>query len=351
MATGNNTSFSFREIQNTEDFNPLDISPGASFTQGRQYGTWQAELGRKVIRFAVNVNNEPVAYGQAIVYPLFQTYNCIYLPYGPVLKNYSPELLSFLKKELTAIAHRENAIFVRLDPTPYNPDARTILAQLFSKSPLYTYHSAYYQPRVEWVLNLSQSEESIQKDMHKNTRYSVRTAEKKGVTTEIITENVGDYFEKFYQLMRETADRNGFGIHPKKYYETIFNTLTTQSTSYLVVTKYQDTTLVIDVIIVFGKTANYVFGTSSNEHRDTLPSYHAQWEAIKYAKAIGCTNYNFGGIALEGDTDTSWKGLTLFKKHWGGSMIHHMPFYDIVTQPLLYHMYNMRKLMMNLLRR
>lgn len=345
MTSANDRQFSFRELLETEDFNPLDISVEAPFTQGKLYGMWQAQLGRKVIRFIVSANNESVAYGQAIVYPLFQTYNCIYLPYGPVLKNYSPELLSFLKKELTAIAHRENTIFVRLDITPYDPDAKTVLAQLFSKSPLYTYHSAYYQPRVEWVLDLSQSEESIQKDMHKNTRYSVRTAEKKGVTTEIITTNVGKYFEEFYRLMKETADRNGFGIHPKKYYEAIFNTLTADGASYLVVTKYQNTILVIDVIIVFGQTANYVFGTSSNEHRDTLPSYHAQWQAIRHAKAIGCTSYNFGGIALEGDTDTSWKGLTLFKKHWGGSMLHHMPFYDIVVNPILYIAYNAMKLL------
>ena len=57
--------------------------------------------------------------------------------------------------------------------------------------------------------------------------------------------------------------------------------------------------LAMDLVIVFGKIANYVFGGSSDEERNRMPTYLAQWKAICYAKQLNCSNYNFGGISTE----------------------------------------------------
>ena len=128
----------------------------------------------------------------------------------------------------------------------------------------------------------------------------------------------------------------------KKYYKTIFENLS-RTSSYLSVARYGEKILAIDLVIVFGKTANYVFGCSSNEERNRMPAYLAQWEAICYAKELNCDYYNFGGISAENNIYKGWEGLTIFKKKFGGKEVRHSDFFDVVVNPFLYHLYNLRK--------
>lgn len=348
MISSSNENFSFRELGEKEIFDPVSLCEESSFTQAKFYGDWQKKLGRAVKRFVISHNDDPLVYFQLIKYPLFGKHSCLYLPYGPVFKEYSPELVRFLFAQIKRITRKENAVFARIDPTPRNTDEEKLFAQLFKKAAFYTYHSSYYQPRKEWHLDIRQNDTQLLQDMHKNTRYSVRLAEKRGVEVEIITSHFADYFENFYALMQETAGRNKFRLHPKQYYEAIFETLEKDSTSYLVIARYQKKILVIDVMIAFGTIMNYVFGTSSNEHRETLPSYMAQWEAIQYAKKLGYQRYNFGGISL--GENKNWEGLSLFKRRWGGYIVKHSEFYDVIVQPFWYQVYVARKFLAHFLR-
>ena len=80
----------------------------------------------------------------------------------------------------------------------------------------------------------------------------------------------------------------------KKILQDNFENLS-RTSSYLSVARYGEKILAIDLVIVFGKTANYVFGCSSNEERNRMPAYLAQWEAICYAKELNCDYYNLVG--------------------------------------------------------
>jgi lipid II:glycine glycyltransferase (peptidoglycan interpeptide bridge formation enzyme) len=143
--------------------------------------------------------------------------------------------------------------------------------------------------------------------------------------------------------MTETASRNGFNIHSRAYYENIFNDLEKVKDSYIVIARYKEQILVVDLFIVYGGVTNYVYGASSNEERTRMPSYAAQWTAIRHAKALGSSAYNFGGIANEASVYKGWDGLTKFKVRFGGYEVLHTDFYDIVVKSLWYNLYNFRK--------
>ncbi len=334
-------NFEFQEIGNNELFDPSIICADTPFTQASFYGDWQKSLGRKTRRFLVYSDKEIVAYFQLINYPLLLGKSYFYIPYGPVTKDFSKDFFANLKKELIRIAKDDKAVFVRLDFTP--PIANEILANFFTKAPFYTYHSAYFQPRSEWFLGLEKSEDELLKAMHEKTRYSIRLAEKKGIRAEIITQDFEKYFEIFYTLMAGAAKRNGFNLHQKNYYQNIFQNLSKIDNSYLSIASYNQKILAIDLVIVFGKIANYVFGGSSDEYRNFCPSYSAQWLAIRNAKKIGCENYNFGGIMTANKIYRGWDGLTRFKKGFSGKEINHSDFFDVVVSPFWYHLYNFRK--------
>jgi peptidoglycan pentaglycine glycine transferase (the first glycine) len=305
------------------------------------YGDWQRNLGRTVKRFTVSSDTKIIAYFQIIKYPLLLGKSYLYIPYGPVTKVFSHEFFAYIKQELKKIAKINKAVFVRLDFTPPTIP-NNILSSFFTKASLCTYHSAYFQPRTEWFLDVRKSENELLVDMHEKTRYSIRLADRKEITVEIITENFERYSETFYDLMLITAKRNGFQLHSKEYYTHIFQNLSPEH-SYLSIARYGEKVLAIDMVIVFGKIANYVFGASSNEERNRMPTYSAQWKAICHAKQLNCDYYNFGGIATENNIYKGWEGLTIFKKKFGGKEVTHSDFFDVVTDPLIYYLYNVRK--------
>lgn len=329
-----------REIGKDENFDPNNLCDNAPFTQASFYGDWQKKLGRTVRRFLVYSDNNIIAYFQLVKYPLLLGKSYFYIPYGPVIKDTSEDFFANLKLGLKQIAKVENAVFIRLDFTPLV--SNDILSKFFTKAPLYTYHSAYFQPRAEWFLGLEKSENDLLVAMHEKTRYSIRLAERKEITAEISTGDFEKYFEIFYELMSETAKRNGFSIHQKNYYDSIFQN-PHKANTYLSIAKHGQKILAIDLIIVFGKIANYVFGGSSNEERNRMPTYLAQWKAICHAKELNCDFYNFGGITTENKIYKGWDGLTLFKKKFGGKEIIHSDFFDVVVNPFWYHLYNLRK--------
>jgi hypothetical protein len=252
-------------------FDPSTLCSGVPFTQAAFYGEWQKALGRTVKRFLVQKKDSndaadtttlarsdadatsaaanTVAYFQIIKYPLLRGKSYLYAPYGPVTKDISPEFFTFLKQELKKIARKEDAVFVRLDMTP--PQENAELATYFTRAPRSTYHSAYFQPRLEWFLGLQKTEDELLSGMHEKTRYSVRLSERKGIVSEIITENFGRYFDIFFELMDGTAQRNGFSLHAKKYYEHIFANLTSDI-AYISIAKFEEKILAIDLVIVFG---------------------------------------------------------------------------------------------------
>ena len=279
-------------------------------------------------------------------YPLIAGQSYAYCPFGPVVKEYSPELLETLKTELLKLAKSLDAVFIRLDFTPI-PVTEINLKKYFTKSLATTYHSAYFQPRREWFLSLKPTKEELYQQMDDKHRYSIRLAERKEIIAEVVTADFEKYFARFYELMMETARRDGFSLHPRAYYENVFKNLQNIPGSFLALAKYQNKILVIDVIIVYGDTANYVYGSGSDERRTSGPSFAAQWVAIQQAKETGCRSYNFGGIAVPG-IYSGWEGLTRFKKRFGGYEVHHSDFYDLVAKPFWYWLYNLKKVVKKL---
>lgn len=344
-----NPNYRFQELNEHETFDPCTIIQNAPFTQADFYGHWQRFFKRDILRFIISKENKVIGYFQLIKYPLIGNKNYLYIPYGPVTEDQSSELLSSLKSKLKEIAREMNAVFVRLDFTPsIEPDSANTLKKIgYTKSPKYTYHSSYFQPRAEWFLKLDKTENELYEDMHKDHRYSIRLSERKEIKTEIISSNFTKYLEPFYELMKITSKRNSFSLHPKDYYRSIFENLN-QRNAFLVIAKYQEKILAIDLVIMYGDIAHYVFACSSNEERNRAPAFGAIWTCIRHAKSLGFKYFNFGGITTPEDPNPNWEGLTSFKKKFNGFEVKHSPFYDLVFNKLIYRLYNFRKYLKNI---
>ena len=194
------------------------------------------------------------------------------------------------------------------------------------------------------MVDISGDEASILAAMKQKTRYNIRLAKKKGVTVRPGTETD---ITLFYNLSRLTSNRDGFGIHSLEYYQTAYQ-LFAPDRCALFFAEFNHKPLAALMVFKQNQQAYYFYGASSNAHRNLMPAYLLQWEAICWAKKQGCTTYDLWGIpntnieTLETEFnhrhDGLW-GVYRFKRGFGGQVIKSIGAYDYVYNSLLYKLY------------
>jgi lipid II:glycine glycyltransferase (peptidoglycan interpeptide bridge formation enzyme) len=94
------------------------------------------------------------------------------------------------------------------------------------------------------------------------------------------------------------------------------------------------------IIFRFAGKAWYLYGMSSSLHRDKMPNYLLQWEAIKHAKAAGCNIYDLWGAPDEFvESDPLW-GVYRFKEGLGGQVHRYLGAWDLPLNRMLYQLYS-----------
>ena len=191
------------------------------------------------------------------------------------------------------------------------------------------------QPPDTVLVDLTATEDEILGRMKSKWRYNIRLAEKKGV--EVRRGAVKD-IEIFYDLYKTTSRRDGIAIHNKEYYLDLLErgqSVASKDTRVdLYIASYQGEPLAAIITLFAGVEAVYLYGASSNSHRNLMPAYLLQWVAIKDAKAAGCKVYDMYGIPPTDDEGHPMHGLYRFKTGFGGKIVHRPGSLDIPLSPL-----------------
>lgn len=265
-----------------------------------------------------------------------------YVPRGPIVDWEDRALVEDLLEALDAAARRRRAVLLKLEPDiESGPIMRDRLARLgLRPSP----HSV--QPPRTILLNIDGTEDDILARMNQGTRRKIRTAAKREV---IVRRDNQDGLAAFNALMAITGQRDSFGVHSPEYYRTALD-LFAPDNAALLIACYQERALGGLMAYALGKRAWYFYGASSNEERERMPNYALQWEAIRWARERGCTEYDLWGIpdedeaALEAQFQTRDDGLWGvygFKRGFGGRVWRAVGAWDRVYNPVMYAMYRL----------
>ncbi len=202
-----------------------------------------------------------------------------------------------------------------------------------------------YLPRHSLILDLSRSADEILAQMEQKGRYNIRQAEKaRVVVSEEDAAGVGD----FYALLADTGGRDGFGVHPRAFYEAVMREMGERAHLYLA---RVDGEVVAGIIVIYWEgAAIYYYGASSSADRKSYASYLLQWTAILDAKTAGMKTYDFFGVAPEGDSRHAWAGVTQFKTRFGGQRVEFEAAKVVVFRPWTYRAYRMLKYARRILR-
>jgi lipid II:glycine glycyltransferase (peptidoglycan interpeptide bridge formation enzyme) len=201
------------------------------------------------------------------------------------------------------------------------------------------------QPPRTIVVDLQDEPDLLLKRMKQKTRYNIRLAGRKGVTVRAGGESD---LPEFYHLMETTAERDGFGIHTQAYYQTVHRLFVPRGQGCLLLAEHEGKLLAGLVVLALGNTACYMYGASSSESRNLMPTYPLQWEAMLWAKEQGCLTYDLWGVPDEEEStleaefakrsDGLW-GVYRFKRGFGGRVIRTIGAWDLVYAPLRYRAY------------
>jgi peptidoglycan pentaglycine glycine transferase (the first glycine) len=272
----------------------------------------------------------------------------MYVPKGPLLQDWSdPELRRRVLEELQALAQRQGAIFIKIDPDirlgegfPQSHEGEedsaghAITVDLEEKG--WRFSGEQVQFRNTVLIDLRASEEDLLARMKPKTRYNIRLAGRKGVQVRAGTE--AD-FGPLYRMYAETSIRDRFAIREEAYYREVWGTFLRAGLAEPLVAEVSGEPVAGLVIFYFAGKAWYLYGMSRQVHREKMPNYLLQWEAMRRAKASGCVCYDLWGAPDTFDeTDHMW-GVYRFKEGLGGRVVRHIGAWDLPVRPTYYHLY------------
>lgn len=263
------------------------------------------------------------------------------LPFGFTI-GYAPKANppEVLWPEIDRVCLQHRAVFLKLEPDLWqeaasdHPPFKNALVRI----------SPYnIQPPRTFIVDVKDSEDEILARMKQKTRYNIRLAQKKGVTVRPWND-----IKAFHRMMLLTGKRDGFGIHSCGYYERAYQLLHPKQMGELLLAEYEGRPLAALFVARHGNRAYYLYGASTDEERNRMPTYLLQWEAMRWAKEQGCEEYDLWGVpdeeeaTLEANFETRRDGLWgvyRFKRGFGGRLKRAAQAMDRVYKPLLYQVY------------
>jgi len=199
--------------------------------------------------------------------------------------------------DFSAVAKKYKAIQIKLEPAWDDKTDYQTLGFKPDKAPM-------LPSKTIW-LDLGKSKAKLLKEMHYKTRYNIKkfSAEISIGRGDKLT---NQQLKKFYIIYKQNCKKQrfwGMNFNQLKSLLRCFG-----EKAWLLTTSEGGLT-----ILIYDKVAYYSHnGVTEAGKRKFVPTLLA-WEAIKLAKKLGCSWFDFEGI-----DDKRWPGFTRFKKSFGG---------------------------------
>ncbi len=238
-----------------------------------------------------------------------------YVPKGPILDWSDAGLVEAVLEGLESRARAAGAIFVKMDPDVRGDteSGQAVVATLARRGWRPSAENIQYRNTV--VSDLTPSEEELLAAMKPKWRYNIRLAERRGV---VVRAGAAADLPAFYAMYAETGGRDGFLVRPFDYYRAIWERFLADGLGHLLLAEVEGAAVAGLILFRFGPTAYYFYGASTAQGRELMPNHALQWAALRWAKAAGCTRYDWWGAPdVLDESDPMW-GVFRFKQGFGG---------------------------------
>lgn len=325
------------ESRRREWENLLQRSPAASFMQTFEWAQYYHSCGCNTYKIGVVNSHDVLIAGSVIVkHPFSLNINYLYMPGGPIISPevHEPEkIFDALIGEVIKLADTKSELktsHLRVDP----------LIPIFPKLKKHIFINSrwLFEPSVTRIVDVSPHEEVILQRMTLKGRYNVNFALKRGVRVYEDTSPRG--VEVFLKLYNNTVQRKKYNGRDESYFDILIPFLKDFHRGIILIAEHEGTPLAAALYIFYNNRCTYFQAGTGDEKRNLKGSYALMWEAMRFAKARGCTSFDLYGLAHdENDITSPWYGFSHFKKEFGGERIEYCGAHDHILNSSLYHQY------------
>ncbi len=265
-----------------------------------------------------------------------------YVPHGPVLDFGHPRAADQLRAVvigLREVARHHGAIAVRLEPRLEQDDPALGAVAGRGLKRL----DENLQVRHTRIVELVADDDALLAGFDKDTRYSIRRAEREGVEVTAVDDPTDAHaIDALHGLVVETQRRAGFPLPPIDRYRTAWAALAGEGRAVILEARREGELLASGMVVIEGDRSFYLFSGSRREERGEpkrYASYALQWAMMRLARDRGARHHDLWGVAPpEAGPDHPWHGVGLFKRGFGGREVTWAGSYDIVADPTLYRL-------------
>ena len=276
--------------------------------------------------------------------------NILYIPKGPLMDWSDESLRVRVLDDLQSFAKRQGAIFLKIDPdvvlgtgipggdnSTDDNGGQAVMSALKRRGWLFSSDQIQFRNTV--MIDLSLSEDEMLARMKQKTRYNIRLAGRKGVT---VRTGGSDDLPMLYKMYAETSVRDGFVVRDEDYYQTVWGTFIQPSIPRAepLIAEVDGEAVAAIFVFCFAGRAYYLYGMSREAHREKMPNYLLQWEAMRRAKGAGCKVYDLWGAPDVFDEKDSMWGVFRFKEGLGGQVVRTLGAWDYTPKPFWYRIYS-----------
>ncbi len=298
--------------------------------------------GQPQRRFVLTDDDAIVAIVAAQARPILGGREFWYVPHGPVLDYADPraeERVRAIVIGLREVARRHRAVAVKLEPRLERDDPSL---SLFGGRGLRRMDESLQVPHTR-IVELPDDDEALIAGFDKDTRYSVRRAEREGVEVTVV-DDASDQrpIDDLHTLVAETQARAGFPLPALERYRIAWRALAGANRAAILEARREGELLASGMVVIEGDRSFYLFSGSRREERGEpkrYASYALQWAMMRLARSRGSRHHDLWGVAPpDAGPEHAWHGVGLFKKGFGGREVHWAGSWDLVVDPTLYRL-------------
>ncbi len=260
--------------------------------------------------------------------------NMLYACRGPVCDLNDRKTFHELMEAAKRIAQAERAYVIKIDPDV--PSSDTEFVSMLEQEGFVCRNTGKnfeaIQPRYVFRLYLNgRDEDALLASFHQKWRYNIRLAVRKGVEVRICGKEM---VPEFARIMIETGVRDNFATRPPEYFSAMLDNLGEHARLYMAF--YEGKPIAGTLAVHYGDKVWYLYGASSNEHRNLMPNYLLQWSMIQWAVETNSRVYDFRGVSGDVSEDNPHYGLFRFKQGFGGEFTEFVGEFDYVQSRTAY---------------